>query len=73
MLIALPGPTVKMMPDVIRKDPREWTAQERWDVIVNRHEYIKEWMKLADEEIANRKLVRFVQGIEVNGNYTIKN
>ena len=46
---------------VTKKDPREWTKEERMFVMLNRTAYTLECMRLCDEEIANRKLKRFVE------------
>ena len=46
---------------VTKKDPREWTSEERMFVFLNRSAYTLECMRLCDEEIANRKFLKFVK------------
>ena len=50
-----------MMHVVTKKDPREWTKEERMFVFLNRTAYTEECMRLCDLEIADRKLLRFIQ------------
>lgn len=50
-----------MMHVVTKKDPREWTKEERMFVFLNRYAYIEECIRLCDEETANRKLKRFLE------------
>ena len=61
MLIVLLEQTVKMMQDVINKSPLDWTKEERMFVFLNRGAYIEECMRICDQEIADRKLLRFVE------------
>ena len=49
---------------VINKDPREWTKEERMFVFLNRTAYTLECMRICDEEIANRKLKKFIESKE---------
>lgn len=56
--------TAKMMHVVINKDPREWTKEERMFVFLNRTAYTLECMRICDEEIANRKLKKFIESKE---------
>jgi hypothetical protein len=49
---------------VINKDPRLWTKEERMFVFLNRTAYTLECMRICDEEIANRKLKKFIESKE---------
>jgi hypothetical protein len=61
MLIVLLGQMAKMMQDVINKDPREWSKEERMFVFLNRTAYTLECMRICDQEIADRKLLKFLR------------
>jgi hypothetical protein len=61
MLIALLGQTAKMMQDVINKSPLEWTKEQRMFVFLNRYAYIEECMKIHDQEVKDRKLLKFLE------------
>ena len=53
-----------MMHVVTKKDPRLWTSEERMFVFLNRTAYTLECMRICDEEIANRKFLKFVKSKE---------
>jgi hypothetical protein len=46
---------------VIEKSPKDWTKEERMFVILNRTAYTLECMRICDQEIADRKLLKFVK------------
>lgn len=50
-----------MMRDVIDKDPRDWTKEERLFVLLNRHEYIQSCMDIHDQEINDKKILKFLE------------
>jgi hypothetical protein len=57
---------------VTKKDPRLWTKEERMFVMLNRSAYTLECMRICDEEIANRKLKKFVESKEKNATLRLR-
>lgn len=50
-----------MMRDVIDKDPKDWTKEERLFVLLNKYEYIQSCMDIHDQEINDKKLLKFLE------------
>lgn len=48
-----------MLPNVT-KDPRDWTAKERYYVITHRHEWIQRCLDYWEEEKQRKKFLDFI-------------